>query len=143
VLSGPQDLKRETAGRLEMIADTYLSANAPVQLAMPVFLEQRHDFQEQLLLRVRANLAELDRLLAKQSACSRLEVDGGWYVVLRVPAVQSDEDLAIALLTSRSVYVHPGHFYDFPSEGFLVVSLITPEAIFSEGIAAVFNSPRW
>jgi aspartate/methionine/tyrosine aminotransferase len=59
--------------------------------------------------------------------------------VLRVPAIRSDEDLALELLTAKSVYVHPGHFYDFPTHGFLVVSLITPEAIFSKGITAVFN----
>ena len=125
--------------RLEVIADTYLSANAPVQLAMPAFLEERHSFQEQLLSRVRGNLANLDRHVAGQRACSRLAVEGGWYTVLRVPAIRSDEDLALELLTAKSVYVHPGHFYDFPTDGFLVVSLITPEAIFSKGITAVFN----
>jgi len=138
-VSGPPNLKREALGRLEVIADTYLSVNVPVQLAMPAFFEQRHSFQEQLLSRVRGNLKELDRFLTRQSACRRLTVEGGWYGVLRVPAVRSDEDLAIELLTAKNVCVHPGHFYDFRSDGFLVVSLITPEAIFSKGIAAVFN----
>ena len=82
---------------------------------------------------------ELDRYLARQNACSRLEIEAGWYTVLRVPAVRSDEDLTLELLISGSVYVHPGHFYDFPTDGFLVVSLITPEAIFSRGITAVFK----
>jgi alanine-synthesizing transaminase len=139
VVSGPGNLKRDAAGRLEVIADTYLSVNAPVQLAMPAFFEQRHSFQKQLLSRVRGNLKELDRFLARQNACRRLAVEGGWYTVLRVPAVRSDEDLAIELLTSKNVCVHPGHFYDFLSDGFLVVSLITPEAIFSKGITAVFH----
>ena len=138
-VSGPQNLKREALGRLEVIADTYLSVNEPVQLAMPAFFEQRHSFQEQLLSRVRANLNELDRLLTGQDTCSRLAVEGGWYGVLRVSAVRPDEDLAIELLTSKNVCVHPGHFYDFRSDGFLVVSLITPEAIFSKGISAVFH----
>ena len=138
-VSGPQDLKREALGRLEVIADSYLSVNAPVQLAMPAFLEQRHDFQQQVLSRVRANLADLDRLLARQNVCSRLAAEGGWYAVLRAPAVRTDEELALELLTSNNVYVHPGHFYDFPGEGFLVVSLITPEAIFSKGIAAMLR----
>jgi len=138
-VSGPQNFKREAVVRLEVIADTYLSANAPVQLAMPAFLEERHSFQEQLLSRVRGNLANLDRHVAGQRACSRLAVEGGWYTVLRVPAIRSDEDLALELLTAKSVYVHPGHFYDFPTDGFLVVSLITPEAIFSRGITAVFK----
>ena len=138
-VSGPQNLKKETLGRLEVIADTYLSVNAPVQLAMPALFEQRHSFQEQLLSRVRANLEELDGLLARQNACSRLALEGGWYAVLRVPATRSDEELALELLGCQSVYVHPGHFYDFPGAGILVVSLITPETVFSEGIAAAFQ----
>jgi len=138
-VSGPQNLKREALGRLEVIADTYLSVNAPVQLAMPAFFEQRHSFQEQLLSRARGNLKELDRLLTRQNVCSRFAVEGGWYGVLRVPAVRSDEDLAIELLTSKNACVHPGHFYDFRSDGFLVISMITPKAIFSKGITAVFH----
>jgi aspartate/methionine/tyrosine aminotransferase len=86
---------------------------------------------------VRRNLAELDRQLADQKTCSRLEVEGGWYAVLRVPATRSDEELALALLNEQGVYVHPGHFYDFAAEGFLVVSLITSEHTFAEGIKRV------
>ncbi len=138
-VSGPQELKRVAVARLEVIADAYLSPNAPVQLAMPAFLEERQSFQQQLLARVRRNLAELDRHVAGQRACSRLAVEGGWYTVLRVPAIRSDEDLALELLTSQNVYVHPGHFYDFRSDGFLVVSLITPETNFSKGIRGVFQ----
>lgn len=136
VTSGPQELKREALGRLDVIADAYLSVNAPVQLAMPAFLDQRRSFQKQLLSRVRGNLAELDRQLAGQDACDRLSVEGGWNAVLRVPAIRSDEDLAIELLASKGVYLHPGHFYDFPADGFLIVSLIAVGADFSRGIAA-------
>ncbi len=136
-VNGPRDEKREALGRLEMIADTYLSVNAPVQLAMPVFLQERRNFQTQLLARVRQNLAELDRQLAGQKVCSRLRVEAGWYAVLRVPAIRTDEDLALELLTSRSVYIHPGHFYDFKSEGFLVVSLISPASVFARGVENV------
>jgi aspartate/methionine/tyrosine aminotransferase len=66
-------------------------------------------------------------------------VEGGWYAVLRVPATRSDEDLAIELLHTHGVYVHPGHFYDFPVDGYLVVSLITPERVFAEGVSAYFQ----
>jgi alanine-synthesizing transaminase len=135
VASGPQQWKSEALARLEVIADTYLSVNAPVQLAIPRFLEQRHAFQEQVMSRVRRNLAELDRQIRAQEACSRLKVEGGWCAVLRVPATRSDEDLAIKLLVTKGVYTHPGHFYDFASEGFLVVSLITQPADFAQGIA--------
>jgi aspartate/methionine/tyrosine aminotransferase len=120
--------------RLDVIADTYLSLNAPIQLAAPILLEQRNKIQTQLMRRVRANVAELDRQLAKQKFCARLAVEGGWYAVLRVPVTQSDEDLAIALLRNTGTVVHPGHFYDFPRDGYLVISLIVPEPDFSEGI---------
>jgi len=140
VTSGPQDLKREALARLEVIADTYLSMNAPVQLAMPSFLWQRRAFQGQLMARVRRNLAELDRQLASQKVCSRLEIEGGWYAVLRVPAIRPDEELALSLLNEKGVYVHPGHFYDFPQDGFLVVSLITKECDVSQGLAGLLNA---
>ena len=139
VVSGPEKLKSEALARLEVIADTYLSLNAPVQLAAPILLEQRHEFQRQLMARVRNSLAELDRQLAAQKQCSRLEVEGGWYAVLRVPATQSDEELALALLENHDVYVHPGHFYDFHQDGYLVVSLITPEKEFTEGITRLLQ----
>ncbi|MGB2590590.1 MAG: pyridoxal phosphate-dependent aminotransferase [Candidatus Acidiferrum sp.] len=134
VVSGPQELKLQTAERLEVIADTYLSMNAPVQHALPVLLEMRHDFRKQLVARVRANLAELDRQLAAQKSCERLEVEGGWNAMIRVPATRPDEELALQLLGTEGVYVHPGHFYDFPSEGTVVVSLIVPEERFAKGI---------
>ncbi|MGA2855884.1 MAG: pyridoxal phosphate-dependent aminotransferase [Candidatus Sulfotelmatobacter sp.] len=139
VTSGPEDEVAAAMARLEVIADTYLSMNAPVQWAVPVLLEQRKSIQRQLLARVRANLAELDRQLAGQKACQRLCVEGGWYVVLRVPVTRSDEDLAIELVREKSVVVHPGHFYDFPSDGYLVLSLITPEGEFREGIGRVLE----
>ena len=137
--SGPENLKKEALSRLEMIADTFLSMNAPVQLAAAAFLEQRHSFQSQLMQRARSNLKELDRQLAAQRHCSRLQIEGGWYAVLRVPATQSDEDLAVTLLQQKDVYVHPGHFYDFHQEGILVLSLITPENVFATGLARLLE----
>jgi aspartate/methionine/tyrosine aminotransferase len=137
IASGPQKLKSQALERLEVIADTYLSPNAPVQLATPAFLEQRGGFQRQVMARVLANLAELDRQLARQRTCNRLQVEGGWYAILRVPATGSDEELAMELLASRDVYVHPGHFFDFAGEGYLVVSVIAGEEEFAEGIKRV------
>jgi len=139
VTSGPVEKQQEALARLEVIADTYLSMNAPLQLAMPVLLEQRQSIQPLLLDRVRANLEELDRQLERQKACERLRVEGGWYVALRVPALQSDEDLAIDLLRKVAVLVHPGHFYDFPSDGYLVLSLITPAKDFREGVSRILG----
>jgi aspartate/methionine/tyrosine aminotransferase len=137
IAGGPQQWKAEALARLEVIADTFLSVNTPVQLAIPKFLEQRHAFQEQVIRRVRRNLAELDRLVAAQKVCSRLALEGGWCGVLSVPAIRSDDELALALLDEKGLYVHPGHFYDFFSERFLVVSLIAPEVQIRQGVSEI------
>jgi aspartate/methionine/tyrosine aminotransferase len=132
--SGPENQVNAAMERLEVIADTYLSMNAPVQWAIPVLLEQRHAIQRQLLKRVQSNLAALDRQLESAKACQRLSLEGGWYAVLRVPVTRSDEELAIELVRQKSVLVHPGHFYDFPGDGYLVLSLITVPDDFNAGI---------
>ena len=134
VITGPEATVVDATARLEVIADTYLSMNAPIQWAMHTLLEQRKTIQSQLLDRVTKNLHELDRQLAAQKICSRLDVEGGWYAVLRIPVTQSDEDCVIHLVEEKSVLVHPSHFYDFPSDGYLILSLITPEKDFAEGV---------
>jgi alanine-synthesizing transaminase len=133
VTSGPERVKQDALARLEMIADTYISVSSPVQMGASKMLDMRHAFQRQVMARVRANLAELDRQLAGQESCGRLEIEGGWYAVLRMPATRLDEELALDLLDTHGVYVHPGHFYDFSGDGYLVVSLITPIEVFAEG----------
>lgn len=137
VASGPEELKRKSLARLEVIADTYLSPSTPIQHATADFLKERRTIQQELIARVRGNLAELDRQLTGQRLCQRLEVEGGWYAVLRVPATRSDEQLAVELLEQNSVVVHPGLFFDFHSEGYLVLSLITLPETFAEGIRRV------
>ncbi len=139
-VSGPDAEKREAVARLEMVADTYLSLNAPIQLAAPVLLQQRKKFQEQLMARVGANLTELDAQLAEKKQVGRLGVEGGWYAVLRIPATRPDEELALELLEKRDVYLHPGHYYDFPGDGYLVVSLIAPTQDFSEGLRRILSA---
>jgi aspartate/methionine/tyrosine aminotransferase len=138
-ISGPKEEVEPAQARLEVIADTYLSMNAPIQWATPALLAQRQSIQRQLLDRVLDNLAELDRQMASQKTCQRLAVEGGWYVVLRVPVMQTDEELVVELLRRKSVLVHPGHFYDFPGDGYLVLSLITPEPEFDEGIGRLLQ----
>lgn len=140
--SGPGEILKPALERLEVIADTYLSMNAPIQQAIPTLLEQRRKFQSQLMERLRMNLAELDRQLAAQKVCTRLNVDGGWYAILRVPVTQTDEALAIELLAMKGVLVHPGHFFDFGFEGYLILSLMTPEAIFAEGVSRILGNFR-
>ncbi len=140
IVSGPEPLKAQALARIEVIADTYLSMNAPIQLAIPTLLGQRQEFQKQLLARVCENLFELDTQLGGQKSCSRLEVEGGWNAVVRVPAMRSDEELALELLATKSIYVHPGHFYDFPYEGHVIVSLIGPKSEFTEGIKLLVSN---
>ena len=119
--------------RLEVIADTFLSMNAPVQWALPRWLEGRGAIQKQIRERVAANLAELDGQLVGQSAIRRLEVEGGWYAVLRIPALHSDEQTVLELL-ERGAWVHPGYFFGMEESGWLVLSLIGPEGDFRTGV---------
>jgi alanine-synthesizing transaminase len=109
--------------RLEVVADTFLSMNAPVQCALPKWLESREGIQRQILARVQRNLTALDLELSGSSV-TRLEVEGGWYAVLRVPAINPDDDLALRLVHDFGVEVHPGHFFGFPRSGWLVISLL-------------------
>jgi alanine-synthesizing transaminase len=134
VVSGPRALVQTAVERLEIIADTYLSPSTPVQLALPKFLALRSGLQAQLLQRISANLAVLDGALRESKLLVRLDREGGWYAVLRVPVTGPDESLAVALLERCSVLAHPGHFFNFSRDGFLVLSLITPEKQFQEGV---------
>jgi len=122
--------------RLEVIADTFLSMNAPVQWALPKWLASRAEWQEQIRRRVSANLAELDGQIASLPALQRLVVEGGWYAVLRVPAFGPDEQAILALL-ERGVWVYPGYFFGFPEAGWLVVSLLGAEPEFRCGLITI------
>ena len=134
----PEPALQLVLDRLEVIADTYLSMNAPVQWAVPHWLAVRHGIQHQILTRVRENLAELDRQLAQHEAAQRPELEGGWYAVLRIPALQPDETTVRALL-DRGVWVHPGYFFGMPESGWLVVSLLGPETEFASGVTTLLN----
>lgn len=134
VAAGPEH--GEAMERLEVIADTFLSMNAPVQWAMGKWLAGRETMQQQIRSRVTANLAELDRQLAGQEAVRRLEVEGGWYAVLRIPAVQPDEKTALELL-ERGILVHPGYFFGMREAGWLVVSLLADSREFLTGVTGM------
>jgi len=135
---GPEQILGQALGRVEVVADTFLSMNAPVQCALPDWLQGRGAIQGQILTRVRRNLAALDRELSG-SAISRLEIEGGWYAVLRVPAIERDEDLAVRLVREFGVEVHPGYFFGFLDSGWLVVSLLTREEDLISGCRAIVS----
>jgi alanine-synthesizing transaminase len=137
VVNGPQSLRRDALARLEIIADTYLSVSAPLAHALPELLAMRKPIQAQILKRVGVNLGHLDAHLAKDSPASRLQVEGGWYAVLRLPRTRSDEEWALRFLREDGVLAHPGHFYEFAFDGFLVISLLPRAECFEEGIARI------
>ena len=139
VASGAAALKNEALARLEVIADTYLSMNAPVQWALGALLGTRYGFQAQLLQRAGANLAELDRQLLGQSPLERLMVEGGWNAVLRSLNLRREDQLGEteSSLMDKGALVHPGHFYDFPSEGHLVMGLIASAQDFAVALRAL------
>jgi len=140
VTTGPEAPVHSALERLEVIADTYLSLNAPTQWAFPSLFEQRHSLQPQILERLRENRAHLQILMSHHASCELLDADGGWYAVLRLSGELCDEDFAIALLQTQYVLVHPGHFYDFSAENYIVISLLTPPDVFREGISRLNRS---
>ncbi len=136
---GPERELREALERLEVVADTFLSMNAPVQCALPAWLGGAKAMQEQIRARTAANLRALDAVLGAYPAVARLKVEAGWYAVLRVPALGRDEDLAVRLV-ERGVSVHPGYFFGFGGDGWLVVSLLPEEGEFRRGVEMVCES---
>lgn len=134
IATGPETTS--ALSRLEVIADTFLSMNAPVQCALPKWLESRGSIERQIGERVRENLAELDTQIARARQIQRLAVEGGWYAVLRIPAIIPDEQTVLTLL-DRGAWLHPGYFFGMPESGWLVTSLLTPREDFSTGVTRV------
>jgi alanine-synthesizing transaminase len=131
---GPEVALNPALERLEVIGDTFLSMNAPVQCAIPTWLAGRRDLQEQIRMRVWENLQSLDELLEEGSSITRLAVEAGWCAVLRIPATVSDESTLLRLLRERGVAIHSGDFFGFGDSGWLVLSLLGAAAEFAIGI---------
>ena len=134
---GPETLRREALARLEVVADTYLPVSTPVQVAAPALLARKHELQAPIRARVAGNLAALRHALPADGPATLLEPEGGWSAILRVPATSSEEERTLRLLDEKDVLVHPGYFFDFPGEAYLVLSLLPPPAEFAEGVARV------
>jgi aspartate/methionine/tyrosine aminotransferase len=139
VCRGPEAARNEALRRLEIIADTFLSMNAPVQHALPGWLRGRDSIQRQIRERVQQNLSTLDGALAGSDKIARLVCEGGWYATLRTPSYATAEVLAIRVLESQGVAVHPGSFFGFRESNRLVLSLLPEAEVFREGIAAVIG----
>jgi hypothetical protein len=132
--SGPAHILHDALARLEIIADTYLSVNTPVQRALPRWLTLRDALTQQILTRVLANRQYLLQRTQPPHPCQCLDAEGGWYAVLRVPRTRTEEELTLELLDTEGVLVHPGYFFDFDADGYVVVSLLPPSEIFQEGV---------
>jgi hypothetical protein len=134
VTSGPAKLRAEAIEKLEWIADTYLSVSTPVACAAARLLASGMSVQRQIRERTAGNLAAAREMLTR-SAAGILAVEGGWYIAVQMPRIRSEENWAIQLLSQERVLTQPGFFYDFESEAFLIVSLLTVPEVFREGIA--------
>lgn len=136
-VGGPSDRVDAALAAFELVADTYLSVSTPVQIAAASLIESGAGIRGQILNRIRQNLAALRRQAAGHPAVTVLPVEGGWSAVLQVPAVRSEESLALELLERDDVLVHPGYFFDFSREAFIVLSLLVEPARFDTAIARV------
>jgi alanine-synthesizing transaminase len=139
--AGPEALRAKAFERLELIADTYLSAGAPVQHAAARLIASSAGVREQISARLRTNLEWL-RGAIDGSPLTLLDVEGGWYATLRAPRTRTEEEWTLDLLGRDGVLVQPGFFFDFESEAFLVLSLLTPPEVFREGVARLVARVR-
>jgi alanine-synthesizing transaminase len=134
-VSGPGE--RAAIDALELIADSFLSVATPVQVALPELLAIAPRIREAIRTRTSANLALMRTTIANDPAIGVLPVEGGWSAIIRVPRIESDEALALRLIEDHGVGVHPGYFFDFDADGYIVVSLLTEPQIFAEGVARI------
>ncbi len=142
IVNGPENLRRQAQEYLELIADTYLSVSTPIQRAAPHWLKLAAPLQEQIHRRVRGNLLFLQTQLNAHPTCRLLRTEGGWYAILQSEVFIPEEDLILTLLEKDNVLVHPGYFFDFVAEGFLIVSLLPQPEIFCEGVRLLLNRIR-
>lgn len=134
-ISGPEPLAAEAGSRLEIIADTYLSAGAPAMNALPALLPQADAFVSSVRERLRGNLAAMRAAFESAGSPYRvLRCEGGWTALLECPRVRTDEELALGLLEAEGIALHPGYLYDFEREGYLALSLILPPDEFARGV---------
>jgi aspartate/methionine/tyrosine aminotransferase len=132
IVGGPPAERDDALRGLELIADTFLSVATPVQASLRELLKEGAKIREAIQARVRTNLAQARLLVARVPACTVLPAEGGWSAVVRVPAIRGEEALVLDLLTREHVLVHPGYFFDFPHEAFVVVSLLPSAEVFAD-----------
>ena len=139
-IAGPDATVEHALERLEFASDMYLGVSTPVQLAASELLDRGASIRRQIQARVSANFQYLCSRPIEATGCRVLAAEGGWYSVVQVPAYESEEELVLKLLARDRVLVHPGYFYDFPHEAFLIVSLLLPETEFREGVSRLLGN---
>jgi aspartate/methionine/tyrosine aminotransferase len=138
--SGPSLQLRAALMRLELIADTNLSVSTPVQMAAAHLLSAGASVREQIRRRVLQNYHTLRQLVNTCSACQVLRAEGGWSAVVRIPHTMPEDERAIWLLEDHHVLVHPGYFFDFPRDGYVVISLLSRPDIFRAAAGRLFHA---
>ena len=133
VTNGPVLLRERAIERLDLIADTFLSVGTPVQHALPFWFKHRSRLQAEIINRASKNLDWLAHTV-ESSSCRLLKVEGGWSAILEIPRILPEEELILKLLRDDDVLIHPGYFFDFSREAFLVLSLLPPGEIFHEAV---------
>lgn len=136
---GPEDLARHAMERLELVCDTYLSVGTPVQRAAARLISAGAAIRHQIAGRIARNWQDLQSVAAQRPACRLLHAEGGWYGILQVPATAGEEAMVLELLEADRVLVHPGYFFDFPREAYLVVSLLPEPDLFHRGVERVLE----
>jgi len=137
IASGPHERCREALARLDVVADTFLSVSTPIQLAAPRIVGRNTELSAPILERVQTNRRTLERLTSPESPFTLLRAEGGWSSVIRAPATISEDERVLRLLERTDVLAHPGYFFDFPREAYLIVSLLPEPTVFTEGIARI------
>ena len=142
VVSGPDELLHSALERLELISDTYLSVNTPAQTSLPEWLSNRFVIQDQIMNRIRQNLHILHEVTTQLPFAETLAMEGGWYAVLKLRRIKNEEQFALTVLGEHHVLIYPGYFFDFPEEGYCVVSLLPETQIFREGLLRMVNNAK-
>lgn len=138
-VSGPAALVTDAMDRLETISDAYLSVSTPVQAAAAELLRAGDAVRMQIQQRVSSNYRRLSEIAAGQASCTVLPVEAGWYALIQIPAVETEEAFVLGLLARTGILVHPGYFFDFEREAFLVLSLLPDPAVFASGVATLMG----
>jgi alanine-synthesizing transaminase len=137
IIGGSAEITEEVVGRLEIICDTYLSVNMPAQNILSYLIDGGPSIRQQILDRTLTNYKFLVGAIGFNNSCTVLGNEGGWYAILRVPNTKSDERWSLELLENKGVYVQPGYFFDFPCDGYLVISLLSDNKTFLKNISDI------